>query len=37
MVDWMFEVLNAFKMSDQTFFLAVQYMDRFLENTPNSI
>ncbi|MFO0116516.1 MAG: cyclin family protein [bacterium] len=37
MVDWMFEVLNAFKMSEQTFFLAVQYMDRFLENTPNVI
>ena len=30
MVDWMFEVINAFKMSEQTFFLSVQYLDRFL-------
>ena len=30
MVDWMFEVIYAFKMSEQTFFLSVQYMDRFI-------
>jgi hypothetical protein len=33
MVDWMFEVLGAFRMSEQTFYLAVQYMDRFLESS----
>ena len=30
MVDWMFEVIRAFKMSEQTFFLSVQYLDRFV-------
>ena len=30
MVDWMFEVIMAFKMTQQTFFLSVQYMDRYL-------
>ena len=30
MVDWMFEVIKAFRMSDQTFFLSVQYLDRYL-------
>jgi len=34
MIDWMFEVLTAFKMSEQTFFLAVQYMDRYIAATP---
>mmetsp|Transcript_32597 Transcript_32597/g.24083 ORF Transcript_32597/g.24083 Transcript_32597/m.24083 type:complete len:134 (-) Transcript_32597:236-637(-) len=29
MVDWMVEVLTAFKCSDQTFFLAVVLMDRY--------
>lgn len=29
MVDWMVEVLSAFKCSDQTFFLAVNLMDRY--------
>ena len=29
MVDWMVEVLTAFKCSDQTFFLAVSLMDRY--------
>jgi hypothetical protein len=33
MVDWMFEVIAAFKMSHQTFSLAVQFMDRYLEQT----
>ena len=31
MVDWMIEVLSAFKLSDQTFFLAVNIMDRYFE------
>ena len=30
MIDWMFEVLNTFKMSEQTFFLSVQYLDRYI-------
>ena len=30
MIDWIFEVLTAFKMSEQTFFLSVQYMDRYI-------
>jgi hypothetical protein len=30
MVDWMVEVLTAFKCSDQTFFIAVNLMDRYL-------
>lgn len=30
MIDWMYEVLVAFKMSEQTFFLSVQYMDRYI-------
>ena len=29
MVDWMVEVLTAFKCSDQTLFLAVNLMDRY--------
>ncbi len=29
MVDWMAEVLHTFKCSDQTFFLAVNIMDRY--------
>ena len=31
MVDWMVEVLTAFKCADQTFFLAVSLMDRFFD------
>ena len=34
MVDWMFECIKAFKMSDQTFFLSVQYLDRFINECP---
>jgi len=30
MIDWMFEVLTAFGMSEQTFFLSVQFMDRYI-------
>jgi hypothetical protein len=29
MVDWMVEVLSAFKCSNQTLFLAVSLMDRY--------
>jgi penicillin-binding protein-related factor A (putative recombinase) len=31
MVDWMVEVLTAFKCADQTFFLAVNIMDRYFD------
>jgi hypothetical protein len=31
MVDWMVEVLGAFKCADQTFFLAVSLMDRYFD------
>lgn len=34
MIDWMFEVLGCFQMCEQTFFLSVQYMDRFIAATP---
>ena len=37
MVDWIFEVLQAFKMSEQTFFLSVQYMDRYVASVPNRL
>lgn len=33
MVDWMVEVLTTFKTSDQTFFLAVNILDRFFKDT----
>lgn len=32
MIDWMVEVTNAFKCSDQTFFLAVNLMDRYFDS-----
>lgn len=31
MIDWMVEVLTAFKCADQTFFLAVNLMDRYFD------
>lgn len=31
MVDWMIEVLTNFKCDDQTFFLAVSLLDRYLK------
>ena len=31
MVDWMVEVLTAFKCSDSTFFIAVNLMDRYFD------
>lgn len=30
MVDWMIEVLCSYKCKNQTFFLAVNYLDRYL-------
>jgi hypothetical protein len=33
MVDWMVEVLTTFKNSDQTFFLAINLLDRYFKNT----
>lgn len=32
MVDWMIEVLTNFKCDDQTFFLSVSLLDRFLKS-----
>lgn len=32
MVDWMIEVLTNFKCEDQTFFLAVSLLDRYLKH-----
>jgi hypothetical protein len=37
MVDWMIEVLTNFKCEDQTFFLAVNLLDRYLKNKPQSV
>jgi hypothetical protein len=31
MIDWMVEVLTAFKCCDQTFFLATGFMDRYFD------
>jgi hypothetical protein len=31
MIDWMIEVLTAFKCEDQTLFLAVNLMDRYFD------
>ncbi len=33
MIDWMTEVMSAFKTSDQTYFMAVLLMDRYFEQT----
>jgi hypothetical protein len=35
MVDWMIEVLNAYKSDSQTLFIAVTIMDLFLQKTTN--
>ena len=37
MVDWMVEVLTTFKNSDQTFFLAINLMDRYFKNVSISL
>lgn len=34
MVDWMIEVLSSYKMSEDSFFRSVYYMDKFLERAP---
>jgi len=33
MVDWMIEVLTNFKCEDQTFFLAISLLDRYLKGS----
>ena len=37
MIDWMVEVLTTFKMSEQTFFVAVSLLDRFFKNAKKSL
>ena len=37
MIDWMVEVLTNFKCEDQTFFLSVALMDRYLKQVSHSI
>lgn len=37
MVDWMIEVLTNFKCDDQTFFLSVSLLDRYLKNQPQTL
>lgn len=35
MVDWMIEVLSSYQMTEDSFFKAVYFMDKFLEKVPN--
>ena len=37
MLDWMVEVLVAFRCSDQTFYQAVSIMDRYFKNCEKSL
>ena len=37
MADWLYEVLRTFKMSEQTFFLSVQFMDRYIALTSRTL
>jgi hypothetical protein len=37
MIDWMVEVLTTFKNSDQTFFLAVNILDRYFKETDKTL
>lgn len=37
MVDWMVEVLTTFKTSDQTFFLAVNILDRYFKQSDRNL
>ena len=37
MVDWMVEVLTTFKCSDQTFFLAVNILDRYFKHSDKNL
>jgi hypothetical protein len=34
MVDWMIEVLSSYKMSEETFFRSVHFMDAYLKSSP---
>tara|TARA_B110000285_G_scaffold192149_1_gene220348 strand:- start:666 stop:1019 length:354 start_codon:yes stop_codon:yes gene_type:complete len=36
MVDWMIEVLTNFRCDDQTFFLAINLLDRYFKNCAGS-
>ena len=37
MIDWMVEVLTNFKCDDQTFFLSVNMMDRYMKLKGNAM
>lgn len=37
MIDWMVEVLQAYHMSEQSFFIAVNILDRFFKNMQKSL
>ncbi len=37
MVDWMVEVLTTFKCSDQSFYLAINILDRYFKNVDKSL
>jgi len=37
MVDWMLEVLTTFKNSDQTYFLAINLMDRYFKASQRNL
>ena len=37
MVDWMIEVLSSYKMSEDSFFRSVKYMDKFFKNTTRKL
>lgn len=37
MIDWMVEVLTTFNNSDQTFFLAINVLDRYFKSTEKTL
>ena len=37
MVDWMIEVLTNFKCDDQTFFVAINLLDRYFKASPTEL
>jgi hypothetical protein len=37
MVDWMIEVLSSYKMTEETFFRSIYFMDAFLKNTEEKL
>lgn len=37
MVDWMIEVLSSYKMSEESFFRSVRYMDKFFKNSQKKL